>query len=434
MSKFSVAISGGGIAGLCLAVELMKENNIQVDIYEASPRIEEIGANITLWGRVRQVVRLMGLTNECVNASASTSSPTKFSLRGFRQPEEDFGTLPFKDAWSLRRADLIRLLVRRIPSRNIHLGKQLSKYVGDLEAGPIQLGFADGTCAACDVLIGCDGIRSATRAQMMRHEAERTRRKEYVRYIEPRWSGTISYRCIIPKARIAARNPHHSLLSSGQIYLGKHQHIIGYPESATLNIAVSISNPAMENTRWPLPSWSTHVDREACKQKITQRFTHWDPEVVEIINSIDTAIEWAIMDLEPLPFYAKGRVALLGDAAHAAVPYIGASAAYAIEDAYVLSRILRATGTTRASLPVALEAYQAVRRPYGNALVVNARAALREFHYTGPHGGHMVRVKGAIQRIFEESAAVGDSGPEEDVNRAIFYMEVHARASRGQPP
>lgn len=122
-----------------------------------------------------------------------------------------------KDPWTLRRGDLIRILLRRIPFRNIHLGKQLHKYGRDDTAAPLTLEFSDGTHAACDVLIGCDGIRSATRAQMMRHEAERTRRWEYLRYVEPRWSGTMSYRSIIPSARLATLNPRHSLLSGGQM-------------------------------------------------------------------------------------------------------------------------------------------------------------------------------------------------------------------------
>jgi salicylate hydroxylase len=99
----------------------------------------------------------------------------------------------------------------------------------------------------------------------------------------------------------------------------------------------------------------------------------------------------------------------------------------------VLSRILRARITTRARLPLALEAYQAVRRPYGNKLVVDSRHALREFQYNAPHGGDMAGVTEAIRRIFEESAGIGGqdrTGPEADANRGIFWMEVQERASR----
>lgn len=102
------------------------------------------------------------------------------------------------------------------------------------------------------------------------------------------------------------------------------------------------------------------------------------------------------------------------------------------QDAYVLSRILRASITTRASLPLALEAFQAVRRPYGNKHIVDARLVLQEFQYNAPHGGDMGRVRDAIRRIFEEAAGIGrgQTGPDEDANRGVFWMEVNQRASR----
>ena len=198
-----------------------------------------------------------------------------------------------------------------------------------------------------------------------------------------------------------------------------------------------------------------------------------------IEQTVDESIEWAIMDIEPLPFYVKGSVALIGDAvsvhpqkkrqskhsdpkyqAHAAVPYLGMSAACAIEvrlrtppsppsplkkpsfrrtthttshqDAYVLARILRASITTRTSLPLALEAYQAVRRPYGNKHVIDARLVLHEFQYNAPHGGDMTRIREAIRKFFEENAGIGrgQTGPDADANRGVFWMEVQLRTLR----
>jgi salicylate hydroxylase len=101
----------------------------------------------------------------------------------------------------------------------------------------------------------------------------------------------------------------------------------------------------------------------------------------------------------------------------------------------VLARILSADITTRASLPLALEAYQAVRRPYGNKLVMDARLALREFQYNSTHGGDMMHIKESIRHIFEEAVGIGgrdQTGPKDDANRGIFWMEVQQRASR--PP
>ncbi|KAF8526223.1 hypothetical protein BU17DRAFT_40692 [Hysterangium stoloniferum] len=447
MSKFTVAIwyafivprirysyfapigicSGGGIAGLCLAAELLKNDDIVVDIFESSSSIEEIGANVTLHGRVCDVLRLMGLEKDCLGASANPTNghpATTFHLRDSHDPDEDFGTLPFENALSLRRADLIRILRRRVPSRNIRLKKRLTKYIysrSSRNPKSVTLEFSDGTQTTCDALIGCDGIRSVVRGQMMQAEASATGRIEYMRYIDPRWSGTIVYRSLIPTASLEAINPHHRLLLDGQI-----QHIIGHAASpSTLNIAVSITHPSREGARWPHASWSSQIDRKTCKRKIGQYFADWDGEAADIIDAIDSSIECAVMDVEPLPFYVRGCIALVGDAAHAAVPYIGANAAFAIEDAYALATILRSKNTTRRTLSLALEAYQNARRPYGNNLVANARRVLREFQYSGSYGSDTAKATDVIRRKFEESSAVGRSGPASDVEKAIFWMEVH---------
>ena len=120
------------------------------------------------------------------------------------------------DAWSLHRVELLHILLRRVPETSTHLGKKLQQYVQGQDTEPITLAFADGTSATCDVLIGCDGIRSVTRAQMMQHEAEMTGMDECMQYIEPRWSGTVAYRVLVPSARVIAKNPNHSALSGGQ--------------------------------------------------------------------------------------------------------------------------------------------------------------------------------------------------------------------------
>jgi hypothetical protein len=92
----------------------------------------------------------------------------------------------------------------------------------------------------------------------------------------------------------------------------------------------------------------------------------------------------------------------------------------------VLSRVLCADTTTRESLPLALEAYQAVRQPYGNGLVLNARLSLRESQYNGPNDSDMMRIKENIRQIFEESVRAGGSGPEADAKKAISWLKRRA--------
>ncbi|KAF8589911.1 FAD/NAD(P)-binding domain-containing protein [Ramaria rubella] len=434
MSKFRVAIVGGGIAGLCLGAALVKQENIKVDIFEASKEFGEVGAGLTLWGRVCEALYLMGLAEDCIRASivvassSGLSASPGFKLRGNQSPHTEYGLLPFKDAWSLHRTDLLQILLRRVPTKHAHLQKKFASYTEDANTGEVTLQFADGTSAVCDLLIGCDGVRSPVRAQIMMHEAASSGSKECLRYVEPRWTGTIANRILINSKHLSARHPGHPMLSGGQAYIGKTRHVVGYPISpTTLNIAVNTTNLAQVNARWPAGHKPRVFDREAFSREVVPQFAGWGPEVQDIFECVDSAIEWPVMDLEPLPFYIRGNVAVIGDAAHAAVPYVGAGAAFAIEDAYVLSRILGSPAATRATLPLALDVFQHIRRPYGNKLVINARLALREFQLDGPSGNDLPRVAWSLNKVFDEAARVGGSGPEADGDRAVSLLAERVR-------
>lgn len=111
----------------------------------------------------------------------------------------------------------MRTLLGYMPKKNIRLGKRLIKYTYIRENGPIGLQFSDGTRAICDVLIGCDGIRSTIREQFIQKQALSDGSSSLLKHVSPRWSGTVIYRSLIPKSRLATQNPDHRLLSTGQI-------------------------------------------------------------------------------------------------------------------------------------------------------------------------------------------------------------------------
>jgi len=159
------------------------------------------------------------LASTCVASSSQTETLAVSRLRVSSRPGflPEFVSYRMLDAWSLHRSDLQQILLQGVPSANIHLGKKLKKYVQTNAPQTIRIEFSDGTSATCDVLVGCDGIRSNTRAQMMRDEAAITGRSEYLRCVEPRWTGTTAYRILTPASRLAAKNPNHSMLSGGQI-------------------------------------------------------------------------------------------------------------------------------------------------------------------------------------------------------------------------
>lgn len=95
------------------------------------------------------------------------------------------------------RAEFLDVFVNHLPGGIAQFGKRLSSYSQSEPKGDIQLYFADGSKATCDLLVGCDGVKSTIRAQMFGSKAEVTAIPELLKYIEPVWTGITAYRGLI---------------------------------------------------------------------------------------------------------------------------------------------------------------------------------------------------------------------------------------------
>ncbi|HEU5294244.1 MAG TPA: FAD-dependent monooxygenase, partial [Burkholderiaceae bacterium] len=125
-------------------------------------------------------------------------------------------------------------------------------------------------------------------------------------------------------------------------------------------------------------------------------FDGWDARVLQLIDSASETMRWALVDREPLPRWTDGRITLLGDAAHAMLPFFAQGAAQAIEDAEALAHCLR--GRDRDALPAALLRYEALRRPRASRVQVMSRG--REVRNHLPDG--------PLQRERDAELARGD--------------------------
>ncbi|GJJ13748.1 hypothetical protein Clacol_008004 [Clathrus columnatus] len=406
----------------------MKAPDIRVELYESFSELSTAGANITISKRARYILHKMNLEDACLKACRNAGDDKSKSPDLQETNKSTFRRL---DALRISRGDFMKILFNSVPSKNLRLGKKLTKYTFIRENGPIGLQFSDGTRAICDVLVGSDGVRSTVRGQLMREKARLSDDDTFHKHVDPRWSGTIIYRSLIPRSRLAVQNPNHSLLSTGQIYLGNNQHITAHPFSnGMLDVAISITDLSKEGSPWPSNNWSSQLDKETSRRKLAKRFLDSNKEVQDLIKVFDMSIETAVMDVEPLPFYVRGHVALIGDAAHSALPYTGGNASMAIEDAYALGRILRISMTTKDTLPISLRAYQRIRKPHGNNNIHNARQVLREFQLNGNSGTDM---ESAIQRIryhFHETFATTESTPDTDLRMALSWMNSEMSKSR----
>ena len=143
---------------------------------------------------------------------------------------------------------------------------------------------------------------------------------------------------------------------------------------------------------------------------------------------------WALFDHRPAPTYAKGRVAILGDAAHTSTPHQGAGAGQALEDAFILSTLLADENVKSASdIPAAFQAYDAVRRPRSQKVVSSSRAAGETYAFKGPAGSDLNLIRKELLTrfswIWEEDLARQAETARAVLARALDPGNVKGRAS-----
>ncbi|KZP08337.1 FAD/NAD(P)-binding domain-containing protein, partial [Athelia psychrophila] len=227
-----------------------------------------------------------------------------------------------------------------------------------------------GTTAECDVLLGADGINSAVRATLVSYLAEEGKIiKEEAARPNPVWSGTVAYRGLIPKAR---PKPGHL-----GIYCGKNKHLTTFPlnKGALINAVAFCSDPSKDGTQYSENSneWGVDVSNE----ELVRQHEGWEPECV------DKPTRWAINVAQEKSTFVSGRVAVLGDAAHAMTLHQRSGAGQAIEvrgahtlqDAYILAALLAHPKCTRSSLPRVLQIYDEVRRPKASTVWHRSRTS-----------------------------------------------------------
>ncbi|KAH9988555.1 salicylate hydroxylase [Russula vinacea] len=387
-SKFHVAICGGGIGGLTLAFALSKSPDISIDVHEAASEFTEIGAGITLSWRTRQVLKSLGLEEDVIRLLPFHPGEDRVPSIQYRKADQPDG-LAIGAIYSrgklitVHRAEFHGVLLNRLPSRCcISSSKRLESYVKQLGT-PIMLRFQDGSTATCDILIGADGLKSAVRKAMFQEAATWTESQhrnadatELCDMSNLRFSGVFSYRALIPAASCRAfpLNTGHFPSSAG-----KNRHIVAYPISRGrfVNFIAFDFHPHEEGTHFDGP-WVADED----PSYVQGLFQGWEKEVGDIVQCLGglKITRWAVNVMPTLPFFAFGNVAIMGDAALAMTPFLGAGAGQAIEDASTLAALLSNELATKTTVSQVLEIYSRVRQPL--ATEVARRSCVCGEHYS----------------------------------------------------
>lgn len=329
-----VIIIGAGIGGLAAALAL-KNAGIEARIFERVETMQEVGAGLTLWANAVKALRKLGLEG-ITRASYNLADGDIYSWQGERlssipaeQVKRRFGATNI----AVHRADLQAALLEAVGRENIGLNSQCSGFEQD-ETG-VTAQFADGRQKHGGALIGADGIHSVIRTQMF--GAQR-----------PRYAGYTAWRGV-------------TTLPAGEIQVGEY-----WGCGARFGL-VPLSEGrfywfATRNAREGEPE-----DPAGRKHEVLSYFAHWHTSIPAVIEATPESaiLRNDIYDRPPLSHWSRGRVTLLGDAAHPMTPNLGQGACQALEDALVLAQCLEQTE----NVCVALQLYQARRIPRTSRIV-----------------------------------------------------------------
>jgi 2-polyprenyl-6-methoxyphenol hydroxylase-like FAD-dependent oxidoreductase len=348
-----VIVVGGGIAGLSAAIGLRRGGH-DVIVLERAPRIDPIGAGLTLFANGMSALARLGMRDAVAAQGAPSKRSAILTWKGrelARVPRDLLeGTI------AIHRADLQRELTAE--AGEVRLGAEITAIEQDDE-GVVARG-TDGSEERGDLLIGADGLTSVVRSSMTD--------------VRLRFAGYTAWRAVSPMP-----------VEPGRL-----------TESWGAGERFGLVDIGRGRTYWFATKNATEGapdEPEGKKAEILRRFSDWHEPIAAIADSAD---EGAILRndvhyLEPLPRWTEGRVVLVGDAAHATTPGVGQGAAQAIEDAVVLADRLASSG----DLTTALDEYEAIRRPRAEAVLKLSRRVDKAAQLANPFGW---RLRNAIVR------------------------------------
>ncbi|WP_416967568.1 FAD-dependent monooxygenase [Streptomyces sp. 4F14] len=342
MNTRSAALIGCGIAGPVLALFLQKAG-IEAVIYEAGdePR-DEAGAFLNLAPNGLAVLDTLGIRGDVEQYGSATTSTAFLNHHGKKLGENPAETLLLKRG--LLNKGLREAAVKR--GIRIEYGK-FFEAVAETDDG-VLIRFADGSTAEADILIGCDGIHSRTRYTVM-PEAPRP---EYTGVI-----GTAGY----TRSRDAA--PADGVMRMSFCYKG----FFGYQTIPGGEVYW------FENYHEPVEPGRGETERtshDEWQKRLLLRHRKDHHPVSAIIDSTPGGIiGYPIYDMMTLPTWHRGKVCLVGDAAHATSPHVGQGASMAMEDAIVLAKCLRDLPTPQR----AFAAFQAIRQDRVEKIIKEGR-------------------------------------------------------------
>ncbi len=361
-----IVIAGAGIGGLTAALAL-KNSGFDPEIHERSDLASESGAGIQLSPNAVKVLFALGLRKPL---QAVGFEPKAVRLRSFSsarlvayRPLGLFSANRYGVPYlHLRREALHEVLRTAVAERGIPLVTGSPVHDCDETDAGVEVQTGSGTLRG-DLLVAADGIHSNLRARFAEDE--------------PRFTGMVAYRAVVATAALPAK----LVEPTATVWMGPGRHLVHYfvDQGEQVNLVAVVESDA-----WREESWRTPAEAS----ELLAAFSGWHRKVRTLLEAAGDCHKWALFERPSLPRWSSARVTLLGDAAHAMLPFLAQGAAMAIEDAWVLSRVLE--HREEEAPATALTQYQQLRRLRTDKVAEASRQQGEMFHLHTP-GARLAR-------------------------------------------
>ncbi|KAK5130000.1 hypothetical protein LTR08_002555 [Meristemomyces frigidus] len=349
-----ILIVGAGIGGLSAAIALRQQGH-DVEIYEQSKLSQETGAAIHLASNANGLLRRLGLRVEDIGAVECTHVTEYLPYNGELKYQIDVKTIGDKlwaHPWHLVHRAHLHTALREMATgpdgkgnpAKLHLGSRVK--LADQENASITL--EDGTRVQGDLLVGADGVHSRTRVSIPGGDKK------------PFDSGKSAFRFLIPTEALASDTRTAAAVAkpgSLTMWIAEDRRVVMYPcLNNTLMNFICIHPSKESETDITGGGWQ----ETGSKDRMLDIFKDFHPSVKAIIEKAEEPKLWKLLDMEPMPTFISGRLALIGDAAHPFLPHQGQGGGQAIEDAVSLAALLP-LGTSPDDIPDRIKIYEECR-------------------------------------------------------------------------
>ena len=370
-SEFSIV--GAGISGLTAGCALQKISRT-THVYEKLKKINEFGAGISLSPNGTKPLQRLGVLNDLIKTS---HTPDKIVVRSYSSGKEivsiSLNEKKQNKFLTLDRKELIQILLKRY----MDLGGIISTSceVSKIDNLDKDLVFSDGRRVSSDVILACDGIKSKIR-------------ELYFDNTKPSYTNYVAWRGISDIGSLPKLKDNQAI----NLWYGPEGHVVHYPigRKGKVNfVGIKVSNI------WTEQSWRMEADKE----DLLRNYQGWHEELLKFLTSPKKIYKWGLFERPEISSLKKDNIALLGDAAHPMVPFMGQGGCIAIEDSYCFGLIFSKIRDKEKALKI----YQTIRLKRGNW--IQRRSKIQAL-YNHMSNSTLVKIRNFIsRRLFRKAVS-----------------------------